>query len=522
MKYSINKQGVNLWQLVPTSFVRSGILLLGLLALFFGAAWPVRADETGTDATLTSAPPVQTPAGENVQVQPVDTTTGATPVTLVFSQVTQAGETGLTTNDTGPAQPAGLALQMLSKFYDLETTAVYVSPVTICIDYAGAVYVDEASLRLAHAESGEWIDRTTSLDTVNHVICASVDSLSWFAIFEPVVSMPTDTPSPTKSPSFVGTATRTPTITRTPSVTRTASPTRTPSNTRTASPTRTPSSTRTPSPTRTETLTRTPSTTPTETLTPTETATQTPSMTATETPTSTETLTRTPSVTRTPSPTRTPSVTRTASATRTETLTRTPSATYTASPVQTETPTRTPSLTSTPKPTNTPTLTHTAKPSRTPSQTHTPKPTNTPSITHTAKPSRTPSPSSTPKLPRSPSATHTGRPSRTPSPTRTAKSTHTPSPTKTPKVTLTAPLVDLTSTPTSTSTPANLTTSTGAVELSPATGELPFATGHSLSRNEPWRTSTGPGQPESDWSAALGGLVGNALTGLENLLGGAK
>jgi len=67
----------------------------------------------------------------------------------------------------------------------LSTTAVFVGSITICIDYTNVGYSNEANLKLNHFENGSWVDQTISLDIENKIICASVTSLSPFAIFEP-------------------------------------------------------------------------------------------------------------------------------------------------------------------------------------------------------------------------------------------------------------------------------------------------------------------------------------------------
>jgi len=125
-----------------------------------------------------------TPAGTNVQTQPVDTNGGTTPVTLTFAQVTQSGDTSLTTSSSGPPPSVGFKLGNPATYYELSTTAIFSGPVTICIDYTGISFSNESNLKLNHYESGVWVDQTISLDTDNNVICASVTSLSPFAIFE--------------------------------------------------------------------------------------------------------------------------------------------------------------------------------------------------------------------------------------------------------------------------------------------------------------------------------------------------
>ena len=70
---------------------------------------------------------------------------------------------------------------------------------------------DEAQLKLFHYEADSWQDRTSSLDTAANVICASVTSLSPFAVFEYIVpATPTNTPEPTLEPTVIPTLTPVP------------------------------------------------------------------------------------------------------------------------------------------------------------------------------------------------------------------------------------------------------------------------------------------------------------------------
>jgi hypothetical protein len=125
-----------------------------------------------------------TPAGNNVLVRPIDSTSGTSPVTVTFSTVTQAGTTSVTTSSTGTPPPSGFKLGNPPTYYELTTTAVFTGSVTICINYAGVSFGNESNLKLFHLEGGTWVDRTISLDTADNVICANVTSLSAFAIFE--------------------------------------------------------------------------------------------------------------------------------------------------------------------------------------------------------------------------------------------------------------------------------------------------------------------------------------------------
>jgi hypothetical protein len=107
------------------------------------------------------------------------------PVEVSFDEVTVAGNTAMSISAVGPTPPAGFQLGAPPTYYDLTTTATFGSA-EVCINYTGISFVDEASLRLAHYEAPNWVDRTTSLDVDNNIICAEVTSFSPFAIFEPV------------------------------------------------------------------------------------------------------------------------------------------------------------------------------------------------------------------------------------------------------------------------------------------------------------------------------------------------
>jgi len=137
------------------------------------------------------APTVNTPVGTNVTVEPVDATTGMTIATLTFAEVSEAGTTSLASSSSGPAPPVGFSLGDLPIYYDISTTATYTPPVTVCISYDPTKYSDVTNLRLLHFEISAWADVTTSNDTINHVICGQVNTLSPFAVAELLNVAPT-------------------------------------------------------------------------------------------------------------------------------------------------------------------------------------------------------------------------------------------------------------------------------------------------------------------------------------------
>ena len=161
-------------------------------------------DDTGilTD-TLFVLTMSNTPVGGDVTILPEDPTTGETPVTLIFDNVTVGGNTTVTTSDTGTPPPSGFRLGSPPVYYEISTTAEFSGQALICIDYNPLDFAGNGSnFMLMHREDTDadgvpdtWVDRTCTPgvdgcpdpnpDTVNHRICAIVTSFSEFAILEP-------------------------------------------------------------------------------------------------------------------------------------------------------------------------------------------------------------------------------------------------------------------------------------------------------------------------------------------------
>jgi hypothetical protein len=129
---------------------------------------------------VTCAP--NTPTGSNVTVAPKDPTTGTSPVTVTFSNVTQAGQTTVTSAATGNAPPAGFKVGNPPVFYEVATTASFSGQITICINYAGVSFSGQP--QLFHYVNGTPVNVTTSVDTAHTMVCGTVTSLSPFALFE--------------------------------------------------------------------------------------------------------------------------------------------------------------------------------------------------------------------------------------------------------------------------------------------------------------------------------------------------
>jgi hypothetical protein len=133
-----------------------------------------------------------TPAGSYTEVAPVDSQTGGTPVILTFDNITESGETNLSTSGSGPEPPAGFQLGDPATYYDITTTATYNGMIEVCVSYSGVTFSGPAAdLKLLHYEDPLWVDCTTFVDTENEVIYGSVSSLSPFAV---MVSIDADPP----------------------------------------------------------------------------------------------------------------------------------------------------------------------------------------------------------------------------------------------------------------------------------------------------------------------------------------
>jgi uncharacterized repeat protein (TIGR01451 family) len=139
----------------------------------------------GSDIGAFEVPP-NTPQGTNVSAAANggDSTPGG--ATITFSNVTAPGRTTETTSTNGPALPSGFQLGTPATYYDISTTATYTGRVEVCINYSDISFPNENKLKLLHYDSnaGQWVNVTTSKDTVNNIICGSVSSLSPFVIAE--------------------------------------------------------------------------------------------------------------------------------------------------------------------------------------------------------------------------------------------------------------------------------------------------------------------------------------------------
>ena len=123
-----------------------------------------------------------TPVGTDIQVM-LDSG-----VTVKYGGVNTEGETTVAVDSDGPPLPGAFSTVPSEPmtYYNLTTTALYDGAIEICMEYDPLnVLSDEADLSLQHYTGADWEDITTSVDTLNNIICGVSTTLSPFIIAQP-------------------------------------------------------------------------------------------------------------------------------------------------------------------------------------------------------------------------------------------------------------------------------------------------------------------------------------------------
>lgn len=133
---------------------------------------------TGDYVLVRCVPPGQaTPTGYEHSVS-YDLTT------VTFADVTTGGVTTITPQSENPGIKPPYGYQFAGYFVDVKTTADYVGPVTVCINYAGLplAILDRQDCTLFHWTGAHWVNITSSINPETHTVCGEVYSLSWFGL----------------------------------------------------------------------------------------------------------------------------------------------------------------------------------------------------------------------------------------------------------------------------------------------------------------------------------------------------
>ncbi len=158
----VGDSGSGLWPAGPTLSLNSGLL---------------------PDVTIEAGPPRgATEPDTEMPVTPLDQF-GATPVSFTFDEVTTGGTTSVTTSTSGPASTAFTLLGGVNAvYYELETTAGFAGPVTVCLSYdpTGLSEAQQNAIALFHYTGGTWSNITTTRSPGQ--VCGETDSFSPFAL----------------------------------------------------------------------------------------------------------------------------------------------------------------------------------------------------------------------------------------------------------------------------------------------------------------------------------------------------
>jgi hypothetical protein len=137
-----------------------------------------------------------TPTGIDVTVELSGGIDAVGGISLTFTEVLTSGQTTVVESGAGPPPDTGFRIVGLSgqpRYWNIDTAAEFVPPVEVCIHYDPAdTQGNEENLTLRHDDGDGWEDITDSIDVDANIICGLADSLSPFAVFEPLPTQPTD------------------------------------------------------------------------------------------------------------------------------------------------------------------------------------------------------------------------------------------------------------------------------------------------------------------------------------------
>jgi hypothetical protein len=124
------------------------------------------------------------PAGNTATGSAVTVSAANNAATVTFGTVTTAGSTTFTPVDAAALNlslPGGFGLSGTAQAFEIQTTAV-VSGIQVCLSGASLSDVDFATASILHGVGGAWQVEPTVRDTTARTLCATVTSLSPFAV----------------------------------------------------------------------------------------------------------------------------------------------------------------------------------------------------------------------------------------------------------------------------------------------------------------------------------------------------
>lgn len=131
-------------------------------------------------------------AASSVTFRPADGS-GQTPLEVEFPSADHvpAGAIALTIGTEGTQPPSAYVHGQPARYYTVEASpggaepATWREPISVCLDYTGTAFMDEAGLILLKETDIGWVDVTSYVDPAAKRVCASVTALGTFALVEP-------------------------------------------------------------------------------------------------------------------------------------------------------------------------------------------------------------------------------------------------------------------------------------------------------------------------------------------------
>jgi len=104
-----------------------------------------------------------------------------------FDNVSTAGNTSLDLSDAGPPVPGSFIAGDPPTYYNITSDADHSGNIEICVTYdENALVVPELLVRILHWDTTQtpdaWVDITTSLNTVDNIVCGITTRLSPFLL----------------------------------------------------------------------------------------------------------------------------------------------------------------------------------------------------------------------------------------------------------------------------------------------------------------------------------------------------
>ena len=142
------------------------------------------AGSMSTDGKVSWSIAARPPAGNTPAGGPATVAAAGNDASVSFGGVTVGGNTTLTPVIAASLDltlPGGFALSDSSQAYEIRTTAT-VSGIQVCLNGAGLAEPDFATAVILHGVAGAWQVETTTRNATTRQLCATVASLSPFAV----------------------------------------------------------------------------------------------------------------------------------------------------------------------------------------------------------------------------------------------------------------------------------------------------------------------------------------------------